>query len=237
MQKGVVILFVLSLILPGQTAFAHNYRQLFGRSYQKAEQNAADLRPLLHQYAVAYHVDEKLMEAIIFPELMRYNRLFDAVETGSLMGLYSRFGADYANFSIGPMQMKPTFALSLETHLLKTKPAWAKQPGFYSIAITNTYDNRVARINRLDNKEWQVKYLIAMLRIVQVKHHTLWSKLSAEQKVSFAASAYNCGWDKPAQIIRSYISKPYYHLMPWDADEKYCFADVAVFRYRELGGI
>ena len=235
MQKRFVKLFVFSLILLGQTAFAHNYRELFGRNYQKAEQSAKELRPLLHKYASAYQVDERLMEAIIFPELMRYNRLFDAVETGSLMGLYSRFGADYANFSIGQMQMKPTFALSVETYLHKNKPGWAKQLGFNEIAITDNYDNRVARINRLDNIEWQVKYLVAMLKVIAVKHHSLWVGFSAEQKVSFAASAYNCGWDKSTMVIQAYISKPYYHLKPWDTEEKYCFANVAVFRFRELG--
>lgn len=235
MQKGFIISLALKLILLGQAAFAHNYRELFGRSYQKAEQSAQAMRPLLHKYAVAYKVDERLMEAIIFPELMRYNRLFDAVETGSLMGLYSRFGSEYANFSIGQMQMKPTFALSLETHLHKSKLAWVKQLAFDTIPIADNYDNRVARINRLDNLEWQVKYLTAMLKAIEVKHLVLWNKFSAEQKVSFAASAYNCGWYKPVAIIQTYIGKAYYHLKPWDAEEKYCFADVAVFRFKELG--
>lgn len=53
------------------------------------------------------------LQAIVFPEIMRYNGLKDGIETESLRTLYVQFGEDYADFSIGLFQMKPCFAQQL----------------------------------------------------------------------------------------------------------------------------
>lgn len=226
---------LFALIFFCYTASAQNYRQLFAGAYVQAEQTAADLRPMLNKYASTTGEDSKLMEAIIFPELIRYNRLYDVVETGSLMGLYARLGSDYADFSIGKLQMKPTFAVSLERFMLDHRELkWVHQLGFDGVAINDCYENRTARINRLDNDEWQIKYLVAMIKCLKIKHPEIWRNTTAGQKLVLIATAYNCGWDKSMATIKAASSKTYYHLNYWDAAIKYRFATVAWYRYKEL---
>lgn len=230
-KKKYSVLFCLIVLC--HQCFAVNYREIFGNRYIKAEKKITEIRPLIQQYAKEYGADSKLIEAVIFPEVMRYNSVYNAVETGSLMGLYSRFGADYANFSIGIMQMKPTFAESIEREAQKHKnETWVKSLGFDKVSLKNNYDARMARVTRLTKDEWQVKYFIAMLKFIELKHKT--SKLKPIDNLLFTAAAYNCGWDKSAAVIRSYINKKYYHLGNWDGGEKYAFTDVALYRYKEI---
>ena len=48
--------------------------------------------------------------AVVFPELIRYSALRDKIEITLLKSLYIYKGDDYADFSIGQFQMKPSFA-------------------------------------------------------------------------------------------------------------------------------
>ncbi|RVT97270.1 hypothetical protein EOD41_19085 [Mucilaginibacter limnophilus] len=224
---------LLILLVLCQQCFAFNYREVFGGRYIQAEKKIADLRPLIQQYAREYNEDSRLIEAVIFPEVMRYNSIYNAVETGSLMGLYSRFGADYADFSIGLLQMKPTFAEAIEKEVQKhSSEKWVSALGFDHLDLKDNYDSRMARITRLTKPEWQVKYFIAMLKCINLKHKI--SALKEDERLLFIAAAYNCGWNKSAAVIRTYIPKKFYHLGNWDSGERYAFADVAMYRYNEL---
>ena len=64
------------------------------------------MEPLLAKYHVSYPV----AISIIFPEIVRYSALRDKVEISLLKTLYVNLGEDYADFSIGQFQMKPSFA-------------------------------------------------------------------------------------------------------------------------------
>jgi len=57
--------------------------------------------------------------SIVFPELIRFNAIQDKIETFALQSLYVKYGKDYANFSVGPFQVKPSFAESLEKDFVK----------------------------------------------------------------------------------------------------------------------
>lgn len=221
---------IIGLLFLGQQTLANDYKQLFGNQYTRAEKTAAEIRPVIQKYAKAFGEDSRLMEAIVFPELMRYNALYDAVETGSLIGLYARFGYEYADFSIGLLQMKPSFALAIETELAKHKQSkWVKAMGFDKVSLTDNHKSRLARVDRLEDTEWQVKYLIAMLKCLKLRHSKL--KLTETERVQFTASAYNCGWNKSAGVIKSFISKKHYQTGLIEGD-RYAFADVALYRYK-----
>jgi hypothetical protein len=234
-KKSFNLIIILALLLQGTVAVAQNYRKFFNRHYLKAETSARALRPLLQQYARLCDEDSKQMEAVIFPELMRYNAVFDVVETGSLMGLYSRLGSDYANFSIGRFQMKPSFALAIEKFLIPYRDeAWVKALAFDQVGVNDNYEDRSARIDRLDNPEWQVKYLVAMFKCIRLKHADAIRSLSAGKKLAFLATAYNCGWDKSTATINSFATKCYYCISPWGSHNKYNFAKISLQRYNEL---
>ena len=71
--------------------------------------------------------DAAFMQAIVFPELMLYNSVKDDIESESLRVLYVQFGKAYADFSVGPFQMKPSFAEEVETKAKALLPVhWGK---------------------------------------------------------------------------------------------------------------
>ncbi|MFD0795177.1 hypothetical protein ACFQZX_16260 [Mucilaginibacter litoreus] len=232
---------ICSVLIAGVMLFASlsvqakNYRRLLNRHYQKAETSAEAIRPLLQKYARLYNENPRLLEAVVFPELMRYNAVFNVIETGSLMSLYTRLGSDYADFSIGRFQMKPSFALSVENYVLQnTDKPWARALKFDEISTEDTYEARSARIDRLSDVEWQVKYLIAVFKCIKQKHAAYLNKISLRQQIVFIATAYNCGWDKSTATINCFTTKCYYCISPWQTGRKYNFADIALQRFAEL---
>ena len=56
-----------------------------------------------------YNIDIDLFISIMFPELVRYNHLEDQLQVSANKLFYIQLGSDYADFSIGILQMKPSF--------------------------------------------------------------------------------------------------------------------------------
>src|SRR5690349_1204457 len=107
----IISAFCFSFIKPAEI----DYREVFGSDYTWAVNWLNKNDQLIAKYAARYEVPPKEIKAIIFPELIRYNAVFDALEIESLKFLYVSEGTDYANFSVGFFQMKPSFAEMVET--------------------------------------------------------------------------------------------------------------------------
>ena len=60
-----------------------------------------------------YDVSYPMAIAVVFPEIVRYSAIRDKIEITLLKALYINLGEDYADFSIGQFQMKPSFAEAL----------------------------------------------------------------------------------------------------------------------------
>lgn len=112
-----------------------NYAEIFGNDWQKAltflEENNNWIKPALAEYDVPY--DEAV--AVVFPELVRYSALRDKMEITMLKTLYRNLGDDYANFSIGVFQIKPSFAEEIHDRVFsgsdkKLKALFKKQSAF-----------------------------------------------------------------------------------------------------------
>ncbi len=223
------------LLCMGIQAHALNYRRIFDDSYTSAERYAEGIRPQLIQIARQYGEDWRLIESIVFPELMRYHKVYDAVETSSLISLYTTLGIRYADFSIGRFQMKPSFAYSVEQFLWEGNYAQlATQLGFKSDDTTDNASNRYQRISRLESTNWQIRYVIGMVQCMRSRHKAYLKKAGNTHVLSFIASGYNSGWYRSAAHIQDYSKKAMYSLSKWPSKKKYCFADIALFRYREL---
>jgi hypothetical protein len=107
----VLFLFLLFTgLLKSGLSQSINYEDLFGDDWKKAvtfeKENRIWMEPLL----VKNHISYPIAISIIFPELVRYSALKDKMEITLLKTLYVNLGEDYANFSIGQFQMKPSFA-------------------------------------------------------------------------------------------------------------------------------
>ena len=87
-----------------------NYPEIFGDDWTKALQFESENRNWMEPILVKNHISYPLAVAVVFPELVRYSALRDKMEITLLKALYINLGDNYANFSIGQFQMKPSFA-------------------------------------------------------------------------------------------------------------------------------
>ena len=86
-----------------------NYQDLFGDDWNKAVTFEKENRSWIEDVLAKNHISYPLAISIVFPELVRYSALRDKMEITLLKTLYVNLGEDYANFSIGQFQMKPSF--------------------------------------------------------------------------------------------------------------------------------
>lgn len=223
----VAILFV-SFTIP----VTDNYKQAFGSDYTWAvnwlEQNKAAIQKSADQFGIP----AKELMAIVFPELIRYNTVFDAIEINSLKYLYVSEGKDYADFSVGYFQMKPSFAEMVEQDMAGLKDtlfiARSKISGLYNLA--DNEPNRKARIARITSIEMQVEYLCAFYKICEQKFVD--KKFSSTtEKVRFFSTSYNAGYRRTYKSLQSFQGKKYYHTGKLFTSQRYNYADISIYYF------
>ena len=200
----------IALVLVCITFFSYAKKEYnnadFGETFgTKATGAKVKLQKLNESFALCTKLCKEsplFMQSLVFPEVMRYNTIKDGIETESLKTLYVQFGQEYANFSIGLFQMKPTFAVQVENK--------AKQLLHDSIfkELQLEYEKkdeenvREKRIERLQDNEWQLVYLSAFICICnEIYKQKTFS--STHEKLQWYATVYNAGFDK----TDAYISK------------------------------
>ena len=208
-----VLIFISAFCLSFTKPAEIDYREVFGNDYAWAINWLKKNDQLIVKYAARYQVPAKELKAIIFPELIRYNGVFDALEIESLKFLYVSEGTDYANFSVGFFQMKPSFAEMIEKDAEKV---------FGYGAVLDNEEDRKARVRRLTNVEQQVIYLCAFYKICDKKFAS--RKFSgASDKLRFFATAYNSGYHVPVKTLETMQSRKHFN--------GHNYADVSLFFY------
>jgi hypothetical protein len=207
-----------------------NYKNLFGDDWKKAsafeKENRGWMEPIICKYNISY----PLAVSIVFPELVRYSALRDKMEITLLKTLYVNLGEDYANFSIGVFQMKPSFAVSIR----EQTPAVSSQiPGIIFAQISE-FDNiipfRKSIVKDLEDPKTEINYLIAFIKICKMKFEAQNGDEFAQ--IRFLATAYNYGINKTASEIQRMSNKKYFNTKLFKT-ENYSYADVSVFWYKE----
>ncbi len=152
-------------------------------------------------------VDVATALAVVMPELIRYDCLKDQLETMALKMLYMQYGKNYANFSIGRFQMKPSFAEGLEYLLLKSGTR-----KFMSIVAdtSNSEYARKKRVERLSSINFQMQYLALFMTVVECGFPEV-EQMSEWDRVRFYATAYNYGFNMDAEQIIARQKKREYH--------------------------
>ena len=153
----------------------------------------------------SFDVDPLVAESVVWPEVERYSRLQDALETAANYGTYITTGGG-PDFSIGLFQMKPSFVEEMEKAWMRSGLAREYELWF------DTADNATARrirISRLQKEEWQVIYVGVFLRLLYASYGSYNKKgertqegietLPLKEQVCLAATAYNRGvvWAAP----------------------------------------
>jgi hypothetical protein len=225
------VVFVIVLSIKSGWSQQLNYQEIFGSDWDKAlsfvVQNRNWIEPKLEQY----HVSFPVAIAVIFPELVRYSALRDKIEITLLKALYINLGEEYANFSIGPFQMKPSFAEIIRE---KARGAMGSKAGKLFKVKTDYNDIRSYRasiVADLENQETQLNYLIAFIKICENNFNL---KLKNNNyRVVFQATAYNFGFWKTAEQIESMFDKKFFRTTILKTED-YSYSDVSLFWYKNF---
>ena len=196
----------------------------------------------------SFDVDPKIAESVVWPELERYSRLQDLMETGANYGAYIRSGGG-PDFSIGLFQMKPSFVEDLEKAWMRSGLARRYNLWFDT---DPTPTARRVRIARLQKEDWQVTYVGVFLRLLYASYGSYNKKgertqdgletLPVADQVRLAATAYNhgCAWAAPGygdlDRLRAHASERHFHyaVVPTKRTRRYCYATLALRHYRSL---
>lgn len=225
-----IFLTLLFLIASGQFSFSQlNYREIFGEDWIRAEKSEKDNRVWIEPLLNKSHISYPLAMAVIFPELIRYSALRDKMETALLKTLYVNLGEDYANFSIGDFQMKPSFAEMIRS---EAPESFRRKVSFKKISdFDNIKDYRKSIIKDLESGAAQVNYLIAFIKICDKRFKA--NRKEEYSKVLFLSAAYNYGFDKPESKIVEMIHRKYFNTKLIKG-ENYCYSDISLYWYKDF---
>jgi hypothetical protein len=179
------------------------------------------------------HSDAAFVLAIVFPELIRYSALREQIEVMALSTLYVQYGPAYSDFSVGNFQMKPSFVEQVESDMVHDRiPGWQK----YDPDADNDSETRLRRIKGLKSLPVQLNYLLDFCKLLDHRYKNVHWK-SDEEKLRFFATAYNLGYNSGEEKIIRNLSMKYFHTEVFSGVEKYCYADIAIFFYRQMKGV
>lgn len=177
-----------------QTTQAQKHQEIkhfFGNSYQKTIQYLQKNKSTLRKCLPPQPQVASFILAMGFPELLRFSKFQNQLETTFLEILYVKQGTAYANFSIGRFQMKPSFAETLEKQAKTYMPH--ASPNIYFYQAKRIKSIRKERVNRLTQFTWQLKYLHILYKTLNMRYaHKKF--ISQEDKLRFFAAAYNFGF-------------------------------------------
>lgn len=183
---------------------------------------------LFNKECAKYKLDPDFLFAIVAPEIAKYNDITDKFETKSLETFYVNFGKEYANFSIGYFQMKPSFIEELEVHININPQLKSKFGNLLFHKNQSLKEQRKTRIDRLKQLKWQIKYLVCFYNTIQLK--TKYMKFNTKsEKLKYYAAIYNCGISIPlTEIKKQFI---YNNFPNYSFNKNFNYSDVALMFY------
>ncbi len=207
-----------------------DFGNTFGSKATKAKEKLQNLNSNFELCSKLCNENVAFMQSIVFPEVMRYNTLKDGIEAESLRTLYVQFGEEYANFSIGLFQMKPTFAVQVETKARQLLPDSVYKELELVYAEREEEEIRAQRISRLQDADWQMIYLTAFICICNelYKEKTF---ANNQEKLQWYATVYNAGFDKTTNYIREKIKQENFYLQQGMPGKKFRYAAIASWYY------
>jgi hypothetical protein len=205
-----------------------DYKTIFGKDWNKAEQFLSENEAWMKQMASRYRISYPLVVAVIFPELVRYSAIRDKIEITLLKTLYINLGSEYSDFSIGPFQMKPSFAefICSKAETLRAEPGnWFRR----RVHKENTWEFRKSIVMDLENADTQFLYLAAFIKICERNYNL--EESDETEKVKILSSAYNCGPDKSLEKVKEMADRKFFNTKLYKT-ENYSYSDVSLYWYK-----
>lgn len=224
----IVLLFCFSSFTPMEE---NEIRYEFEKEYRQADDWLKQHEQLILSKASMHGISPRMLMAIVFPELLRYNAVYDFMETAALSILYVQSGERYADFSIGHFQMKPSFAKMVEEDAQNLPdPTIVKMLNLHRDMMGDDEVQRRARINRLESIERQLDYLVAFYWIMEQRTRSM-AFSSDEARLRYYATCYNSGYRKSAEEINRAMKQKYFHTGKLISTAKYNYADISLDWY------
>lgn len=223
--SALILLFCIEFQIYSQGT---DYRIIFGSDWEKAEEFVIKNKQWMKQISDRFDVSLPVAVAVVFPELIRYSALRDRMELAILKTLYINLGDEYADFSVGQFQMKPSFAETINNNAGILKGRLGKffpDPGEY----VPEWKYRSAVVKYLENTQSQYLYLVAFVKICE-KSFDL-SNMDEEKKIKFLSTAYNYSFRKSYAEITSMADRKFF-TTKLVTKEYYSYSDISLFWYR-----
>jgi hypothetical protein len=216
------------------TPVTNDYKKDFGNDYTHATQWLKLNSVGFEQASRTFNIPARNLKAIVFPELIRYNNVYDAIEINSLKYLYVSEGKDYADFSVGHFQMKPSFAEMIEQDANQyLDNAFLQLSGFDKLKnLTDNEDNRTERIARITSTQQQLIYLCAFYKICDVTFADK-SFAAVNDKIKFYATCYNAGYRRSYENILTVQAKKFFHTGNFFTTANYNYADISNYYFEQ----
>jgi len=208
-----------------------DYPLIFGTDWHLAEQFIEMNEDWMRKKTSESKVDFLVAKSIIFPELIRYSAIRDRMEITLLKALYINYGADYANFSVGVFQIKPSCAEEILCEVAKMKDNNLKANFKPLDTKLSVPEKREALIKELENPETEFMYVIALIKILDKKYHGF-QQGNSEDWLRFYATAYNCGFTNTEEYIRKRTEMRSFHTGLVKSEVSYSYADISLAFYR-----
>lgn len=204
-----------------------DYRTVFGNDWQKAEKFVEENEEWMMRLSRNLGISYPEAVSVVFPEIVRYSALRNRIEVGLLQALYINLGEEYADFSTGYFQMKPSFAeaIHLNSHLLRGRML----NHFRSRAAEN--DSREFRKNIVEDMQtprMQFIYLAAFIKICEARFNL--TGLDEEQRILFLSTAYNYSFLKDYDQILAMTGARFFTTGTGNG-RSYAYSDISLYWY------
>lgn len=211
----------------------YDYPELFGKNWKKAALFLNENKVWISELLSENKVDYPLAMSMVFPELVRFSAIRDRMEITLLKALYIHNGTDYANFSIGVFQIKPSCAEEILREIpgLNDKK-WTAQFKAINSSISEN-EKRSIIVAELEVPKMQLLYVAAIVKILNKRFRNYkWG--SDLDKVKFYAAAYNGGFSNSETSIRQQMNTKSFHIGLIKSDSQYCYSDVSAYYFKNF---
>jgi hypothetical protein len=237
--KVVSINFLLLLFFNNHAYSQQNDAKLFRIVYSQDYENALQFitsyknKTLIISTLNNNTWTKKMILAAVFPELIRFSYFQNQLEMVVLEKLYVQYGTKYSNFSVGRLQMKPSFAEETENKIRKIQvdSISRKYKKLISYASTEIQPQRKERVERLNDLEWQLLYMMAFSEIMFFEFSDKIKLLTEKQKTLFLAAAYNWGYTSNYENIEKWQTKKIFPKGTAYKGKQFSYAEIALYFY------
>ncbi len=222
--------FILVLLVSFFNILQNDYRTVFTFDYDWAVKFISENKETFLEKSQKYGSDTAIITSVVFPEIIRFSVFRNYFETKSLELIYVKHGKENADFSIGYFQMKPSFVEKLELYVQLNDSLRNKYGHIIQFKNENPEKIRFERLERIKSLDWQIEYLNCFYSIVN-QHFSEIKFKSIEEKIRFFASAYNHGFDKPAEEIYKWMNVAIFPYGIKSKAKQYIYSDISVRFY------